>query len=584
MAAALQREQIPQMSEAYQKEQLAGVALTARIGTYSGMPGENIQAFCDNVDGLMSRYGLGSWEMADIVIPQLRGDAATEVQKYLLHKTKYPNADHWCQQEAQEAREFQPYRAAVPAVGNPGEAGYVAAVLYQPELSRLPQLKAVTAENCLKAYLIKAFKMTLSVSQALKNFSKYTQQAGNVSMRSYFNRLRTACTSYHLVKYTQDQRDAAGYEALLEADLMEAVKGGMSEQFQEYIESVLATEQGAGTVATFDQMEAAAIKWETSTKAGQRRFSKCRPVPIVSSVEVDDDDVLPENNQSDSDDDIPKVSVDANQQSGGDGAGTASAKGGRSRRSGSGGGSNMGTKPKNGNRKTIEPINDPKYAGMDWWPEHQIPPNLKSKEKRCFYCGGLGHPRPRCPHLRDDLNKNPPVDRAHLPKEKRGYVKSRRQIKREKDMAKVAAAQQQFVMPEAFFPAPGQAYPLAANGRPPVMGYPPPLPPRSALPVNPGTPGFYAHGAAPNLPPDLVDGRAFTYTGNYPQGTYLTRYPYFPAQQQSQMHTQPPNHCVGPSVSDIAQMQGAPVPQQPKPHSTVSHMGAYGPYHTDGQT
>ena len=200
MAAALEREQIPQMSEAYQKEQLAGVALTARIGTYSGMPGENIQSFCDNVDGLMSRYGLGSWEMADIVIPQLRGDAATEVQKYLLHKTKYPNADHWCQQEAQEAREFQPYRAAVPAVGNPGEAGYVAAVLYQPELSRLPQLKAVTAEACLKAYLIRAFKMTLSVSQALKNFSKYTQQAGNVSMRSYFNRLRTACTSYHLVK------------------------------------------------------------------------------------------------------------------------------------------------------------------------------------------------------------------------------------------------------------------------------------------------------------------------------------------------------------------------------------------------
>ena len=594
MAAALEREQIPQMSEAYQKEQLAGIALTARIGTYSGMPGENIQSFCDNVDGLMSRYGLGSWEMADIVIPQFRGDAATEVQKYLTHKTKYPGADHWCAQEAQEARDFQPYRAAVaavPAVGNPGDDNYVPAVPavpFQPELTRLPQLKAVTAENCLKAYLIRSFKLTISVSQALKNFSKYTQQAGNVSMRSYFNRLRTACTSYHLVKFTQTQREAPGYEALLETDLMEAAKGGMSEQFQEYIESVLATEQGADTVATFDQMEAAALKWETSTKAGQRRFAKCKPVPIVASLEVGDDNTLPEDNHSDSEDDIPKVSVDANQHAGGDGAGTASGKGGQGRGSGSGGGSNTGTKPKNGNRRSVEPINDPRYAGMEWWPEHQIPPNLKSKEKRCFYCGGLGHPRPRCPHLRDDLNKNPPVDRAHLPKEKRGYVKSRRQIKREKDlannMAKIASAQQQFVMPEAFHPAPGQAFPLAANGRPQIMNYPPQLPSRSALPVNPGTPAFYAHGAAPNLPPDLVDGRAFTYTGNYPQGTYLTRYPYFPAQQQSQLHTQPQNHCVGPSVNDIAQMQGTPVPQQPRPHSTVSHMGAYGPYHTDGQT
>ena len=152
MAAALEREQIPQMSEAYQKEQLAGIALTARIGTYSGMPGENIQSFCDNVDGLMSRYGLGSWEMADIVIPQFRGDAATEVQKYLTHKTKYPGADHWCEQEAQEAKDFQPYRAAVAAVGNPGDDNYVPAVPavpFQPELTRLPQLKAVTAENCL---------------------------------------------------------------------------------------------------------------------------------------------------------------------------------------------------------------------------------------------------------------------------------------------------------------------------------------------------------------------------------------------------------------------------------------------------
>ena len=171
MAAALEREQIPQPSETYQKEQLAGVALTARIGTYSGMPGENIQVFCDNVDGLRSRYGLGSWEMADIVIPQMRGDAATEVQKFLMHKTKFPDADHWCEQEAQEAREFQPYRAAAAAVGNVGDANYVPAVPYQPELTRLPQLKQVTEENCLKAYLIRAFKVTISVSQALK-FSK----------------------------------------------------------------------------------------------------------------------------------------------------------------------------------------------------------------------------------------------------------------------------------------------------------------------------------------------------------------------------------------------------------------------------
>ena len=77
MAAALEREQIPQPSDAYVREQLARVGLVARIGTFSGLQGEDVRQFCDNVDGLQSRYGLGSWEMADIVIPQLRGDAAT---------------------------------------------------------------------------------------------------------------------------------------------------------------------------------------------------------------------------------------------------------------------------------------------------------------------------------------------------------------------------------------------------------------------------------------------------------------------------------------------------------------------------
>ena len=52
MAAALEREQIPQPSDAYVREQLARVGLVARIGTFSGLQGEDVRQFCDNVDGL----------------------------------------------------------------------------------------------------------------------------------------------------------------------------------------------------------------------------------------------------------------------------------------------------------------------------------------------------------------------------------------------------------------------------------------------------------------------------------------------------------------------------------------------------
>ena len=94
MAAALEREQIPQLSEAYPKEELAGSTIATRIGRYSGTTGENIDEFCDNVDGLQSIYDFGSWEIADTVITQLRGDAATEVQKYLKHRDKFSSRDH----------------------------------------------------------------------------------------------------------------------------------------------------------------------------------------------------------------------------------------------------------------------------------------------------------------------------------------------------------------------------------------------------------------------------------------------------------------------------------------------------------
>ena len=310
MAAALEREQIPQPSEAYQKEQLAGIALTARIGTFSGLPGKNVQDFCDNVDGLMSRYGLGSWEMADIVILQMRGDAATEVLKFLSHKAKFPNADHWCKQDAQEARAFSPCLATIAAVGLEGVDGYVAEVLHQPELARLLELNRVEANACLKAYLIQSLKITISVTQALKKFNKYTTEHGNVSMCSYFNCLRTACTKFHSVKYTQEQRQAAGYAALLESDLVEAAKGGMADQFQEYLESKVATENGAVAVATFDQIETAAIKWETSTKAGQRRFQKCKPVPMVSSFPVHIKEVNADQGEAaEEEHDIPRVTL-----------------------------------------------------------------------------------------------------------------------------------------------------------------------------------------------------------------------------------------------------------------------------------
>ena len=52
MAAVLERDQIPQLSDAYVKEQLSEITSVACIGTYSGLPGEDIRKFVANVNGL----------------------------------------------------------------------------------------------------------------------------------------------------------------------------------------------------------------------------------------------------------------------------------------------------------------------------------------------------------------------------------------------------------------------------------------------------------------------------------------------------------------------------------------------------
>ena len=84
-------------------------------------------------------------------------------------------------------------------------------------------------------------------------------------------------------------------------------------------------------------------------------------------------------------DGIPRASANANLGEASARGGASSSKGGRSR---GGKSANNGTKPKDNNKgggsKTgNEPIEDPRYEGLDWWPEKEIPPELK------FYCHPL---------------------------------------------------------------------------------------------------------------------------------------------------------------------------------------------------
>ena len=231
------------------------------VGYFGGHPHKSIKTFIKRVDTEKRVTNISSWETAKIVSESLlRHEAALEFQKYAISSDKFPNFNYWCEQPQVAAREkviFRPSRAAKAAIqhveaveeigveGQPGHRAAKIGVVGQPAVEydagqpELPAIRAepeVTREQCLKAYLLAAFDQALSIDAAAQHMMQYKTQSQNMSMRTYFNRLRIAMINYHSIKYTDVERNQDVYNQWINHDLMEAAKAGVIMSFKRYME------------------------------------------------------------------------------------------------------------------------------------------------------------------------------------------------------------------------------------------------------------------------------------------------------------------------------------------------------------
>ena len=538
------------------------------IGTFGGHPYESVDHFIANVDSQQRKSGLGSWEMGSLVIKLLIDEAAIEHQKWAALPAWFPNSDHWNAQAAQahrDRRPYQPGQEARDAVGEVGQPNYQAARLYRealPELPPLPELQLVGAEQCLKYYLQQAFAQTKSVAAAATHFEKFKSQASNMTMRTYFNRLQIAIVAYHNIKYSAVEREAQTYAAEKEKDLFEVVDSGMIKPFKKYVEVMKCSNRESN--ATFAQLEATAKYWESSTEEGRAHVAKCKAFTTVSALSIKDEEDESKKDQSST-------------------SAAAAAKDKKPSTKGKGKGKG---KSNDATQKKEEPPQKPIISNHpDYWKESEIPQHLKSSYQRCFYCGICSHPRQLCPHLRRDLAKNIDIPYSR----QRGKIKSQAQIRREASGGSASSVQQpprapmlspsyfqpqQQQVPVYYYPVPGQQLPVQQMQQQlPLPPQPVPVP-RGLSGMPQSSPQFYRPGAAPPLPLDNQDGRAFTSTGNYgPNNTWLVRWPYMPGMQQPPTQHNPNSAPFGPNQAPLALP-----PPQPQKESHETQMGSQGPF------
>ena len=428
------------------------------VGTFTGEPHECIKAFIKKVDAERLVTNISSWETAKIVSESLlKNEAALEYQKYTIYTKKFPNYNYWCAQAAVEPREkvfYMPPHPEIPAVeyrafraaqGVQGEPGYleelpeIQAKPRVPATSGHPELPAIRAEPkvlpdaCLQAYLRKAFGKAGSVEAAAQHMAQYRTQTTNMSMMSYFNRLRIAMSKYHAIKFSDVQRDSADYPQWLDNDLMEAAKAGVIVPFRRYMENYDNTVEDERRIKDFDAMEALGNQWESTTTDGRDHRRKSKPfksiVATVAAAETsesgnetpyeEEENYDPESvaasllNRRLSQRSKPSSPVPRGRQGQAQGRGRQAAA--------------TANRGQGQGIPWFPPITDSRYP--DYW--QKVPPEFKQDGSQCHYCGLPGHPRPHCSRLRRDRLAK--IDQPTHPN--RGLIKSRAMKRRERGMS-----------------------------------------------------------------------------------------------------------------------------------------------------
>ena len=158
----------------------------------------------------MRQHLIPSLEMGMIVIYNLKGEPYIRAKRWRDTGDIDPervNADHWCKQDFQAATPFMPFQPmqlaqdlvlprpagivvnGQPDTNDPGHPGQPALpyISMRPPVPAVQEQVAVTADHCLKAYLLHTFQKRIDITAAEKFLATFRTQQAKQTCTDFIN-------------------------------------------------------------------------------------------------------------------------------------------------------------------------------------------------------------------------------------------------------------------------------------------------------------------------------------------------------------------------------------------------------------
>ena len=380
-----------------------------RHGTFSDAEGENIVIFARNADNFMRQNLIPSLEMGMIIIYNLKGEPYIRAKRWRDTMDIDPervNADHWCQQDFQQASPFlhfipmqqaQEFIAARPAGMNaagqidpndPGHPGQPALpyIAMRPPVPAVREQVAVDANHCLKSYLLHTFQKRIDITAAEKFLASFRTQQAKQTCTDFIDVFMTKFEYYITIRWTAAERDAPNFRQNANAIRLQYIREGLCREFKKHLDA-------NPNVITHQQTDDEAQRWARETIDGReftRNCKKSEATQATSSIHMDND--TPD---EDEEEEIQEHTSAA--------SGDRGSKGGSNRGRGGGnrGGRNTNFNGKNLPKNTTslnikKPTKDAEgFFNYLQTNDGKVALNHKN-HPMCYYCGVPSHPRSEC--------------------------------------------------------------------------------------------------------------------------------------------------------------------------------------------
>ena len=227
--------------------------------------------------------------MGMIVIYNLKGEPYIRAKRWRDTMDVDPeriNADHWCEQDYQAATPFMPFQPMQleqalilprnPGIdvngledeNDPGHPGQPALpyIAMRPPVPAVREQVAVTANNCLKAYLLHTFQKRIDITAAEKFLATFRTQQAKQTCTDFIDKFVIKFEYYVTVRWTAAEREALNFRAKANAIRLQYIKEGLCREFKKHLDS-------NPNIATQQQVDDEAQHWARETIEG-REFTK----------------------------------------------------------------------------------------------------------------------------------------------------------------------------------------------------------------------------------------------------------------------------------------------------------------------